>query len=390
MVHYIRRTLVDKMREKMNIVTTLKQKTGYIVASAALVLGVIAPGLISVYVSAAQVTTRSIELSSSSISATGVTYDVKFTVPASGAGTAGAFAIEFCSNSADPLVTCVAPAGFTSAGVGVDASTPDFTATGTTNKVVVTGDSSASEVVHATLTGITNPSVAAPLYARIATFVDTAAATTGTAKLDEGSVVIGITNTIAVSGAVLETLTFCVANLAISPDCANAAANLPVLKIGEGAGNLVALNPGFISTGTLYTQLTTNAATGAVVNLKSATDCGGMKRAGAAACDIVPALNNGLTAGVAAFGVKTGTATGGTGVLQPAGGSIYNDTTYAFNYNADNSNGVTSTFGDPFLDTDSKPVNNQNMQLTFGASVSNSTPAGTYQTSLSMIATGKF
>jgi hypothetical protein len=71
-------------------------------------------------------------------------------------------------------------------------------------------------------------------------------------------------------------------------------------------------------------------------------------------------------------------------------GSGYNATTYAFNYVGTNLSGVTSTLGDPFLDTAGAPVNNQNMQLTFGATVTNATPAGNYSTSLSMIATGKF
>jgi len=375
----------------MNIVTTLKQKTGYIVASAALVLGVIAPGLVSVYVSAAQLNTRSIALSSSSITASNVTYQVKFTAPAA----AGAFAIDFCSNSADVDTACVAPAGFTSA--SATTATPDYTATGTLNRVIVESAITASENVSVDVTGITNPSTAGPLFARIATFVDSAAATGADAEdvIDNGSVVIGITNTIGVSGAVLETMTFCVAKAAITANCANASANLPTLQIGEEVGDTLALQPNAISTGILYTQITTNAATGAVINLKSATDCGGMKRVGAAVCDIVPTQQANLVAGTAAFGVMTSAASGNSipganGVLQPVAGSGYGTAGYAFNYVAGNATGVTSTFGDPFLDTDGKPVNNQNMQLTFGATVSNNTPAGNYSTSLSMIATGKF
>jgi hypothetical protein len=377
------------MREKMNIVTTLKQKTGYIVASAALVLGVVAPGLISVYVSAAQLTTRSIALSSSSIQATNVSYEIKFTAPSA----AGAFVVEFCSNSADTATACVAPTGLSAAGAGT--VTADYTASGAANEVTVLSTITAAEDVSVDVTGMTNPDDAGPLYARIATFADATDATAGTPVIDNGSVVIAITNTISVSGAVLETMTFCVADAVITANCANAAANLPTLEIGETVGSTIALQPGSISTGTLYTQITTNAATGAVINLKSATDCGGMKRVGAAICDIAPTQQVNLIAGTAAFGVMTSTASGNSipganGTLQPVSGSGYSPSTYAFNYVVGNATGVTSTFGDPFLDTAGAPVNNQNMQLTFGASVSNNTPAGNYSTSLSMIATGKF
>jgi len=375
----------------MNIVTTLKQKTGYIVASAALVLGVIAPGLVSVYVSAAQLTTRSIELSSSSIAATGVTYKVAFTAPSA----AGAFAIDFCSNSADTAAACAPAAGFSAA--NATTATTDYTAapdaTDTDNKrVIVESAIAANENVVVDITGITNPTTSGPLYARIATFVDGDAAAAKTPVIDNGSVVIGITNTIGVSGAVLETMTFCVSKNPIDPNCADVSdpENLPTLRIGQTNGSVVALDPGFISTGVLHTQITTNAATGAVVNLKSFNDCGGLKRADVTTCDIVPAGVTDLAAGVASFGVKTSDATGGSGILRAATGSVYGNDAYAFNFNADKSEGVTSPFGDLFLDTDGKPVNNRNMQLTFGASVANNTPAGNYSTSLSMIATGKF
>lgn len=371
----------------MNIVTTLKQKTGYIVASAALVLGVIAPGLVATYVSAAQLTTRSIELSSASIAATNVTYKVAFTAPAA----AGAFAIDFCSNSADTAAACTPPADFDASNAAT--TTTDYTASvdaDEENRIIVESSITSGEDVLLEITGIENPSVAGPLYARIATFTNATTANAKTPVIDNGSVVIGITNTIGVSGAVLETMTFCVAKLAITDGCANASANLPTLQLGETQGSVVALDASVISSGKLYTQISTNAATGAVVNLKSFTDCGGLKRAGATICDIAPTQRADIVAGTATFGVKTAAATGGSGILQPVTGSGYGTGGYVFNFNDDNSEGVTSTFGDPFLDTGGAPVLNRNMELTFGVSVANNTPAGNYQTSLSMIATGKF
>jgi len=199
---------------------------------------------------------------------------------------------------------------------------------------------------------------------------------------------------------VLETLTFCVAGAEIEADCTNITVD-PVLELGETVGDTVALSPGVVSEGSIYTQISTNAAGGVVVRLKSnATDCGGLLRAGAVAgtCDISPALNTDITPAndEAKFGVKTATATATTGVtnasgtLAPASGSFYNNTTYALNYINGDATGITSTFGDPFLDTNDEPANNQNMQLTFGATVNNNTPAGIYSADLSLIAVGKF
>ena len=380
----------------MSFLRSVKKKAAYIVTSALIVVGLVAPGLVSTYVSAASVTTKSIQLSSSSVSATGVTYTVNFTPVAT---TEGAFAVTFCHESTEPTDTCTAPAGLVTTGASTATAGFTVTASGPANQFIAAGTLTGGTPVSVAVDGITNPSVTDPLYARIATYTNATAAgadSTGTAGVDNGGVVIAITNTIGVSGAVLETMTFCVAKAVITQDCANAAANPPTLKLGETVGSTVALDTGHVSTGTLYTQISTNASTGAVINLKSATDCGGLKRVGASVCDIAPALQTGITVGQAKFGVKTGTAaatsgdTAANGTIQPVTGSGYNNSTYAFNYIAGNATGVTSAIGDPFLDTNNAPVNNQNMDFTFGASINNSTPAGNYSTSLSLIATGKF
>ena len=376
----------------MNIVKTIKQKLPYLGVSAALLLAAVAPGIISTQAFAAQVTERSVALSSSSLDADNVTYEVGFTAVQA----AGAFTVLFCSNSPDPAESCTAPTGFTSA--GATTATSGYTmGTKTANQLNLTSTIGAGDDVLVALDAINNPTAAGPLYARITTYAGATEATAGTPKLDQGSVAIQITNTIAVSGAVLESLTFCVASVDITANCANAGANLPVLQLGETVGSIKALQVGVVSTGILYTQISTNASTGAVITLKSSTDCGGLKRVGAAICDIVPAQISGITTNDAAkFGVKTGTAAATTGVLtasgtiQPATGSAYNNSAFVLNYAADNLSGVTSPLGDRFLDTDDEPANNQNMPLTFGATVTNSTPAGNYSTNLNMIATGKF
>lgn len=347
---------------------------------------------------AAQATGRSIGLSSSSVSANNVLYEVKFT-PAS---SAGAFVVDFCNDSPLTGQPCTTPAGFNATTAASETS--GFTdVTGSTGEFVVAGAITANTEVAVAVTGVTNPSAAGTIYARIVTYdtkanaLNYASTDLGAGSLDEGAVALAITPTIGVSGTVLESMTFCVSGQAITANCGSTTA--PVLELGEQTGDVFALTSGVVSEGYIYTQITTNATSGAVVRLKSsATSCGGLIRAGApTACDILPALNAGLDkdANEAKFGVKTADATDTAGVnangaFVPASGSIYNNLTYAFNYASDNATGVTSAFGDPFLDTDGAPANNKNMRLTFGVTTSNSTPAGSYSTDLGLIAVGKF
>ena len=345
---------------------------------------------------AAQVTERSIALSNSSKSATNVSYQVNFTPVAN----AGAFVVDFCRNSPVIGQTCTLPTGF-NASAAASTSVGFTDVTGATSKFTVAGTLQAGVPVAVTVNGINNPTDAGPLYARIVTYNNKTNALTyestdlKTGNVDEGGVAISITDTVGVSGTVQEALTFCVARAAITDACANASANPPTVAIGEDLGNQIrALSASAISTGNIYTQLSTNAVGGAVVNLKSATACGGMKRVNAANCDIAPALKTGLLAGEAKFGVlvnqEANTGTTPNGVLQANTASGYNDTSYVLNYLANNSTGVTSPFGDPILDTNGAPANGKNARLTFGASISNSTPAGAYASNLSLIATGKF
>lgn len=378
----------------------MKDRTGNIIVSVALLVGVTAPGFISTYVSADQVTSRSIALSSTSADSSGVTYSVDFTAPTA----ASAFAILFCSNSPLPGVACTAPTGFDATAAA--STTAGFTTvTGSTNNVVVTGTIGTGATVAVDLTGIHNPTAAGPLYARISTYASTANATAdmaatgtsqGTLGVDNGGVAISITNSIGVSGAVLESLVFCVSGTTITTgDCTGTTS--PVLKLGEAVGSTVALVPGTVSTGNLYTLISTNASSGAVVNLKSSTiGCGGLVRVGAANCDIGPALQtdiNGTTDTTAKFGVKVNPGTpiaGSNGIFQIVPASGYSGSAYALNWASGDTTGVTSTYGDPFLNTGGAPVNGKQMVLTFGANVTNQTPAGLYSANLGLIATGKF
>lgn len=387
----------------MTSLKSTNRRVGSLFAVAALVLATITPGLVPAFASAAQITERSVELSSSSLKAQNVSYKVTFK-PVSAAG---AVVFNFCSNT--PLVgaACDLPTGFTAATAAATGFTVAQTTEGVANAIVATG-SILAESTTITLTGITNPDAAAPLYLRIVTY-DTetnalayTATALGSGVKDQGSAAASITDTVGVSAAVLESMTFCVSADAITAvNCGNA--TTPVLKLGEPVGTVRALSSTKISEGSLFSQISTNAASGAVVNLKSATDCGGLKRAEATGCDIQAAGNAAFTAGQPKFGVRVATSADPTvgAVAGSSGGNYqifgttqatpwYSATDLKLNYDNTKAVGITSPYGDSLLDTAGAPVNNKNVELIFGASAANNTPAGNYATDLSLIATGKF
>ena len=376
--------------------TLLDRRFGFAVIAVALLLATIVPAIVS----ASQLSERSIELSNSSISTTNVTYTVNYT----SVDAAGAFIVDFCKNTPVVGQECTTPAGF-------DVGTPALVAGSTftaiaaldSNTIRVTGPIGAEEEISVGISGIRNPSEAGPIYARIVTYDNPTNANAyvsnvplGTGSVDDGGAAISITNTIGVAGAVLESMTFCVSGALIEKDCAIDPETPPTIKLGEETGDVVALSVDDVSSGDIYTQISTNAVNGAVVNLRSsAIGCGGLLRTGATTCDIVPTLNTDISAGQAKFGVKTSLATDSadsdaTGQYLPATGTFYNNSTYALNYVEGDETGITSTFGDVFLDTRGAPANNKNMRLTFGASISNNTPAGLYSVDLGLIATGKY
>ena len=354
-------------------------------------------------------TERSVQISSSSAGQTGVRYTVQFTAASAGQ----AFALQFCKNTPMIGFTCEAPDGFstqtaTATGGAISVSPRDA------NTMVITPseDFATNDVVTVTLDGVANPTSAEDnLYARIVTYDTTAnaegytATNLGTGVQDSGSVAIAITPTVGVSGTVLETLLFCVSGEVIEANCAGANTASPVVRLGQetpaDSGNFVMV-PGEINEGEVYTQITTNAANGAVVYLKSSATCGGLLRAGTSECDIAAATNQGLNEAddSARFGVRVGASTGtasvatASGALLPHPTSLYaggvEPNPFAFNYVAGHATGVTSPFGDEFMSTGEDPANNQNVTLTFGATVGNSTPGGLYSTDISLIAVGKF
>jgi hypothetical protein len=365
-------------------------------------------------------------MSSASPSGTGngtdVTYDLKFTAD-SAVASGGGLIINFCSQSPLLDTTCTTPTDMDVSGVdegtvsinGTPAATNGAAtniATTDTVKWVANSDTAYSigDDIELPLLHITNPSTTGTFYARVtsysssgnlATYVDNTHSGT---YADAGSIALSTSADVGVTAYVLESMTFCVANVAPTKNCTGISGHNPSMTLGETVGAVTALTPSAVSHGDDYAQLSTNAIGGAVVNLKSSTTgCGGLVRNyGSSNCDITAQNTDGVShagtiaAGSALFGVKLGTAaaasdaTGGdaTGTLAPSGN--YTTSRYFLDYVSGDATGVTSPFGSPVFNSNDDTVSNMNIPITFGASISNSTPAGIYGATLNMVATGTF
>jgi hypothetical protein len=242
---------------------------------------------------------------------------------------------------------------------------------------------------------VTNINVARSFYARITTYTDTAyggyaSATSLGTYSDYGGIALSTANTISVTARVMETLVFCVSGS--SPTSACGGVTTPTVTLGHGTPAVIdAQNVDDNGTVTpTYTQLSTNAASGATVRMKNSNACGGLSKDGGSTCDIAATNAGGtaaaITAGSAKFGLGVGAGSGGTGTVNPS-------TEYAassgYGMDPSSSTGVTSTYGDTIMSS-SAPVSSVNNQLTFAATAGTTTPAGVYTATMTLIATGVF
>jgi len=407
----------------MKSIRFLDRRVGFSLASIGLLLGMVAPAVVPAFASAAQITSRSISLSTSAKDATDVSYEVKFTAAQAGAN---AFVLDFCNDSPIPGQTCTAPTGFDASGATVGSGAASVANTGnSTLTVTLSAATTAGGTVDVVLNGIKNPTVVTTssigFYARIVTY-DTAEdaanysdSDNGDGALDDGGVAMAITYGIGVSAAVRESLLFCVSHTEPDTGCSGTVDD-PSVELGEssGAGVPKALSTSVVSNATDYAQISTNASHGAVVYLKNSNKCGGLERLGednygtdSAVCDIAPADGNTFTqaagGGSAYFGMLLGTAASAPSAANPTGtistnaaytGSSYNMVKSGSAATDDSGDSliqdVTSTYGGYIFGTSQAPISDQDIPLTFGASASNVTPAGLYSATLSLIAVGTF
>ena len=236
------------------------------------------------FTSALQLTTGSIQMSSSAVgtltAGTNVSYTVNFSTATT--GTIEGVVIDFCSNDPLPGDNCTAPGGFT-VGTAVTASNTGLNPTASsswTPSSVNSGrtfefqDASGGSVSSGTpisfqITGNTNPSATGTFYARIFTFASTSAITTWngittgsstTGVTDDAGVALTTVNQITITFKVAEQITFCVYTAALDSGNCGAATGTTIcsvtLMILSSTGPYVDLNTKYdIQTNALHSAM---------------------------------------------------------------------------------------------------------------------------------------
>ncbi len=270
-------------------------RTAYAAVATALTAAILFPAL-QATVLAGQVQSRSIQMSDSTVSATGVTYHVSFEPTVT--SNIGGIVVDFCDSTSTPIVgdtTCTYPAGFDLGNAPTVANLTGFsTSTGswvTTNslqggaaaghkQVLLYTNATAqtptgtSTAITFDITGVVNTSVTGTFYARILTF-DTSAHTvtdytaTGATRaasfspdmIDYGGIAMSTAAVITVTAKVQEQLSFCV----YTSSCGVGTA----VTLGNTNGVLSIAGP-YVDKNTHY-DIQTNAGGGAIVNIKGPT-----------------------------------------------------------------------------------------------------------------------
>lgn len=366
----------------------------------ALLAGAVVPSLLVGQASADQVTSRSIQLSRATGGASGVTYKVTFTAQKA----AQNVIVDFCADSPIIAQSCTGlPTGMVISGASTPTANWTVTAVGGGNttalKATRTTSWSATNVITFEITGITNPTISSgtnqSFYARLTTYTNanvagyTTPTSVGTYE-DYGGIAMSVNADITISATVMETLTFCTSLNAPGPGCSTTQA--PAVTIGSGSPSV--LDASRIDTGTAHTQLSTNASSGAVVNLKTVNTatCAGLSRNNGTDNCPIAAINQAsptqITNGTGRFGLTVSTSTGDTGVTADASYAGVPTIDPTNRYNLVQTEAL-STYGSPLMSS-TGPVTNADNLLTYAATPTNTTPAGIYSTAQSLIATGTF
>ncbi len=340
---------------------------------------------------AGTVSSRSIEMSSSLASATGVEYTVQYT-PASSNSIEGVI-VDFCSNSPIIGASCTAPTGFsvgtptvtnysTSMGTGWTASAESTSTLELSNTTAQTQSTTTPDSF--TLTTATNPSTVGSFYARITTY--TSAPPTATSSpaysatapgtyQDDGGVALSTTSAIDITAVVQETLGFCVYPGTTGSSCGTS----PSFTMGTSVDGEIVIGSAAVYTNPVDFSVSTNANHGAAINLEGGTLTSGS--------NTIPAMTTAgaITAGTADFGLYLSTL--GTDVTAA---SPYTSSSTGYYLDAGTAgSGTESTFGQTIADV-SGPVNDSVSTITYGVTASATTPAGIYTATHQLIATATF
>ena len=407
----------------MSITRNSLKRPAAALSALALVVGTAAPAFLGMtgQVYAAQAQNRAIKMDNATPGATSVRYELTFQTTADQAGkNIQGIVVDFCGGNASdtPFIgdsNCTIPTGMvvpnsgTAADVaGVNAGTWTV-ANGTAAHILTVTNASATTNVAGLTTvtmridGFTNPTTEGTFYARIATFTTTAGATAYTSATpgsytDYGGIALSIAPAVVITAKVQESLVFCLSSTIPTALCA-ANINNPNVNLGDQVGttnNYILTNSNTVYSGTVNSQLTTNALHGAIVRVKttSSTACAGLSSDSGTSCTNFPAKGAAATfdtggTGSAGFGMCV--AASSVTAAAPFNGSncAAKDSSTQWGLNDTIATTVAPNYGDTLYST-TAPVKNANNPINYGVMAVDTTPAGIYTTTQTMIATGTF
>lgn len=372
---------------------------------------------------AAQLTSRSIDMSDSKAGASSVTYTVTYTNAST--ATIKGIIVEFCTTALIGT-TCTVPTGAAVTAV----SSPSlggntFSGTYSGTKATWTNATGYSATAGVTSTSFTltatNSSTVGSFYGRILTYSTTTDATNGSSaspgsnNVDTGSVAMSTTNDITVTGTVTETLGFCVGSSSngatgASSDiqtCASsgfssaATVGLGIISTSSVTATPVAVANGGTNTNGAF-SIKTNAIGGATVGYMARQNqsSGKLKITGASCTDNVSAVDGCINSAGATKATLSGEGFGMniTSILYPDSktGSGTSNLVRNANYDGtaskyawvDTNSGITQIASSTGSST--KVMDYEVGVLTFGAIAAPTTPSGSYTVSATFVATGTF
>lgn len=343
--------------------------------------------------SAAQITTRSLELRAGATdggSKPGGTVNHFFTYTLPTSGSVGSIKFQYCTLAAG---TCTLPTGAvtTAATLGAETGATGFSMVNTTNgspyltrvAAAITGP----QIVTYRLDGIVNPTTTnQTFFVRISTYASTD--TTGSA-IDTGTVAASTATQIILDGTMPESLVFCTGGtvgLTLGvPDCATATSG--VISFNQ------LFSPTDTATATSQMAASTNAGFGYVISVNGPTLTSGANTISA----ISAAGGAAGIRGTSQFGlnlkantVSTSTPAIGTEVAPAANGTNYKGQALAGYNTIDFFKFVT---GNSVADSANGGAGGTDAQIftaSYMVNVPGSQPAGTYTTTLTYICTPTF
>ncbi len=422
----------------MTGISRLRFQRAASLALAVLMLLMIANGLLQGRAFAAgQLTSRSLTISTSNPSATGVTHTFNFAIATT--GNIGSMEFLYCTTA---LGTCTAPTGLSVSSATISSQTINAVATSftigtnTANKIQITRTAASATSGWAAVFafgGITNPSTSTQTPVGNNTFfvrITTYATASYTTTQDTGTVASAIIAQFQVSATIQEVLYFCVgtttvddATTSVGADCSNISGtsiNIGTLDPslicrGAPAGGGGTQNPCQNGDGNgAVAMVRTNASNGVVVTYKAIQGSGsnhlGTLRVSGATCsasnvstdqciNAIGTTQTAITAGTEAFGftvagTNCGSTTSYTCVLTSGSNNLKAATNYigatatSYGVSAGYAWDETGTSGTIATSAGSsvKVVDDEALMIKYAATAATTSPTGSYSVNTDYIA----